>query len=37
MTKKKEETVEETLIVEETVETVVEDKFPGHNTRAFRQ
>ena len=43
MAKKKEETVEETTVVETTVvvdETpVVEtvDKFPGHNTRAFRQ
>jgi len=45
MAKKKEDTVEETIVVETTVvvdetpvvETVEVDKFPGHNTRAFRQ
>jgi len=45
MAKKKEDTVEETIVVETTVvvdetpvvETVEVDRFPGHGTRAFRQ
>jgi hypothetical protein len=42
MSKKKEETVEETIVVETTVvvdETPVVEtaQDPGHNTRAFRQ
>jgi hypothetical protein len=47
MAKKKEDTVvdttvildDTTVVVDETpvVETVEVDKFPGHNTRAFRQ
>ena len=45
MAKKKEDTVVDTPVVETTVvvdetpvvETVEVDKFPGHNTRAFRQ
>ena len=45
MAKKKEDTVLDTTVVETTVvvdetpvvETVEVDRFPGHNTRAFRQ
>lgn len=43
MAKKKEDTIEDTNLVEivvdktPAVEAVEVDRFPGHNTRAFRQ
>lgn len=43
MAKKKEDTIEQTdlvdIVIDETpaVEAVEVDRFPGHNTRAFRQ